>query len=29
MLIEQIDRIDLQPLERTLCNLFDVLWPAV
>ena len=29
MLIEQIDGIDLEPLERPLCCLLDVLWPAV
>ena len=29
MLIEQIDGIDLEPLERALHHLFDVLWPTV
>src|SRR5260370_22380491 len=29
MLIEQVDRIDLQSLERPLCDLFDVFWPTV
>ena len=29
MLVEQIDRIDLQSLQRPLCDLFDVFWPTV
>jgi hypothetical protein len=29
MLVEQIDRINLETLERLFCNLFDVLRPAV
>jgi hypothetical protein len=29
MLVEQIDRIDLEPLERFFCNLLNVLWPTV
>src|SRR5438552_7658342 len=29
MLIEQIDGLDLEPLQRALNGLFDVLWPAV
>src|SRR5439155_14181124 len=29
MLVEQIYGIDPQPLERPLCDLFDVLWPTI
>src|SRR5271165_5884722 len=29
MLIKQIDCIDLETFERALCDLFDVLWPAI
>jgi len=29
MLVVKIDGIDLEPLERSLRRLFDVLWPAV
>jgi hypothetical protein len=29
MLVKQIDGIDPQPLERPLCDLFDVLWPTI
>ena len=29
MLIEQIDGIDLQPLERAFGDLLNVLWPAI
>ena len=29
MLIEQIDSVDLEPFQRTLDTLFDVLWATV
>jgi len=29
MLVKQIDGIDPQPLERPLCDLFDVRWPTI